>query len=179
MFECKYKYELEDSLISAKYVFRSQRRKKDKIIAAMIPVLLVAMIALLIVDIINKKSFVLDIVLIVCLVFLQIMYLLIPVSLNRSQKKSFYGQKLDTMDFLKVVIDNNACTETLIKDDIEQAKNVHALKSLTSYLEDEQRLILVFNSAEYVCLRKANLSGDINQLKALLQKTMAKAKKIK
>ena len=37
MFECKYKYQLEDSLISAKYVFRSQKRKKDKIIAAMIP----------------------------------------------------------------------------------------------------------------------------------------------
>ena len=179
MFECKYKYQLEDSLISAKYVFRSQKRKKDKIIAAMIPILLVAMIALLIVDIVNKKSFVLDIVLIVSLVVLQVMYLLIPVSLNHSQKKSFYAQKLDTMDYLKVVIDNTSCTETLLKDDIEQAKNVHVLKSLTSYLEDNNRLILVFNSAEYVCLRKDSLTGDINQLKALLEKAMAKSKKVK
>lgn len=179
MFECKYKYELEDCLTSAKYVFRSQRRKKDKIIAGMIPVLLLAMIALMIVDIVNKKSYVLDIVLIVCLVVLQIMYLLIPTSLNRAQKKSYFGQKLDTMDFLKVVIDNNSCTETLIKDDAEQAKNIHPLKCLTSYLEDDQRLILVFNNAEYVCLKKANITGDVNQLKALLQKTMAKSKKVK
>ncbi len=176
MFECKYKYELEDSLISAKYVFRSQKRKKDKIIAALIPILLVAMVALLIVDIVYKKSFVLDIVLIVCLIVLQIMYWLIPVSLNRSQKKSFYAQKLDTMDYLYVKIDNASCTEILLKDDVEQAKNIHSLKSLTSYLEDDTRLILVFNSAEYVCLRKANITGDINQLKALLEKVMVKKK---
>lgn len=177
MFECKYKYELEDSLISSKYVFRSQRRKKDKVIAFMIPILMVAMIALLIVDIVNKKSYVLDIILIVSLIVLEVMYLMIPVSLKHSQKKSFYAQKLDTMDFLDVKIDATTCVETLLKDDVEQAKNIHSLKSLTSYLEDDTRLILVFNSAEYVCLRKANLTGDINQLKALLEKTMVKKKK--
>lgn len=177
MFECKYKYELEDSLLSAKYVYRSQRRKKDKVIACMIPILLVAMVALLIVDIVNHKSFVLDIVLIVCLIVLLVMYLLIPVTLNRAQKKSFYGQKLDTMDYLLVKIDNSTCTEILLKDDIEQAKNVHSLKNLTSYLEDEKRLVLVFNSAEYVCLRKDNITGDINQLKDMLQKVMLKKKK--
>ena len=177
MFECKYKYELEDSLISSKYVFRSQRRKKDKVIAFMIPILMVAMIALLIVDIVNKKSYVLDIILIVSLIVLEVMYLMIPVSLKHSQKNSFYAQKFDTMDFLDVKIDATTCVETLIKDDVEQAKNIHSLKSLTSYLEDDTRLILVFNSAEYVCLRKANLTGDINQLKALLEKTMVKKKK--
>lgn len=176
MFECKYKYELDDSIISAKYVFQSQKRKKDKIIAALIPILLVAMVALLIVDIVYKKSIWLDIVLIVALIALQIMYLLIPVSLKRAQKKSFFAQKLDTMDFLYVKIDNATCTEILLKDDVEQAKNIHSLKSLTSYLEDDTRLILVFNSAEYVCLRKANITGDINQLKAMLEKVMVKKK---
>ena len=33
MFECKFKYELEDSLVSAKYIYKSQKRKQDKIIA--------------------------------------------------------------------------------------------------------------------------------------------------
>lgn len=176
MFECKYKYELEDSLISAKYVFRSQKRKKDKIIAVLIPILLVAMVILMIVDIVYKKNYWLDIVLIVALIALQIMYLLIPVSLNRAQKKSFYAQKLDTMDYLSVTIDNATCKEVLLKDGVEQAKNIHSLKSLTSYLEDDTRLILVFNSAEYVCLRKANITGDINQLKAMLEKVMVKKK---
>lgn len=177
MFECKYKYELEDSLTSARYVYRSQRRTKDKIIAIMIPIMLVLMVALLIVDIVNKKSFVLDIVLIVCLVVLQVLYLMIPVSLNRAQKKSFYGQHLDEMDELTITIDNTTCTEVLMKDGKEQAKNLHSLKSLTSYLEDNNRLVLVFNSVEYVCLRKANIVGNIDQLKAVLQKAMAKGKK--
>ena len=66
MFECKYKYELEDSLTSARYVYRSQKRTKDKVIAIMIPIMLVVMVALLVVDIVNKKSYVLDIVLIAC-----------------------------------------------------------------------------------------------------------------
>lgn len=177
MFECKYKYELEDSLTSARYVYRSQKRTKDKVIAIMIPIMLVVMVALLVVDIVNKKSYVLDIVLIACLAVLQVLYLLIPVSLNRAQKKSFYGQHLDEMDELAVTIDNTTCTEVLMKDGKEFAKNLHSLKSLTSYLEDDNRLILVFNSAEYVCLRKANIVGDIDQLKTLLQKAMAKGKK--
>lgn len=179
MFTCKYKYELEDSLTSAKYVFRSQKRTKDKVIAIMIPILMLAMVALMIVDIVNKKSYVLDIILIACLVVLEIMYLLIPVTLKYSQKKSFYKQNLDKMDFLQVSIDNASCTEVLIKDDEEQAKNIHSLKTLTSYLEDDKRLILVFNGAEYVCLKKEFITGDLNQLKALLQRSMAKSKNAK
>lgn len=179
MFECKYKYELEDSLTSAKYVFRSQKRTKDKIIAIMIPILLVLMVVLMVVDIVNNKSFWLDIILIVCLIVLEIMYLLIPVSLMRAQKKSYFSQQLDKMDYLHIKIDNASCTETMFKDGQEQGKNVHALKSLTSYLEDDLRLILVFKGTEYVCLRKDSLTGDIKQLKAMLQKVMSKQQKTK
>ena len=52
MFECKYKYELEDSVISAKYVYKSQKRKQDKVIAILIPILMLCMVAMLIYDIV-------------------------------------------------------------------------------------------------------------------------------
>ena len=74
MFECKYKYELEDSLTSAKYVYKSQKRKQDKVIAILIPILMVAMVAMLIVDIVTGNSYLLDIVLLVALVVLEIVY---------------------------------------------------------------------------------------------------------
>ena len=89
MFECKYKYELEDSIVSAKYVYKSQRRTQDKVIAILIPILLVCMIAMLVFDIYKGNSFVWDIVLLVALLVLEAMYLIIPVMLVSSQKKSY------------------------------------------------------------------------------------------
>ena len=81
MFECKYKFELEDSIKCAKYVYKSQKRKQDKIIAILIPILMVAMIAMLVYDIVSGKSFVWDIVLLVALIVLEAMYLVIPIML--------------------------------------------------------------------------------------------------
>ena len=86
MFECKYKLELEDSIKCAKYVYKSQRRKQDKIIAILIPILMVAMIAMLVYDIISKRSFVWDLVLLIALIVLECMYLIIPIMLVKSQK---------------------------------------------------------------------------------------------
>lgn len=179
MFECKFKYELEDSLVSAKYIYKSQKRTQDKVIAVLIPILMVCMIGLLVYDIIKGKSFVWDIVLLVALAVLEIMYLIMPLMLLRSQKKSFVKQKINEMDYILVKIENNSCVETLVKDEKEVSKHVHNLKTLTSYFEDSTRLILVFNNVEYVCIRKENLIGGVDKLKNLLEKTMSKSVKKK
>ena len=175
MFECKFKYELEDSLISAKYIYKSQKRKQDKIIAILIPILIVCMIAMLVYDIIKGKSFVWDIVLLVALIALEVMYLIIPIMLVSSQKKSYQKQNLDNMDYIMIKIDANSCVEALYKDEKEVTTNTHSLRYLTSYLEDDKRLILVFNKVEYVCLRKQNIIGGLKELKAHLEKQMSKA----
>lgn len=175
MFECKYKFELEDSIISSKYVYKSQRRKQDKIIAILIPILIVAMIALLVLDIVNNNSIVWDIVLLCALVVLEFIYILMPIVLVSGQKKAYNKQKLADMDYLLIKIDKDLCTETMYKDEQEMAKNVHSLRALTSFLEDNDRIVLVFNKVEYVCLRKANITGDISKLKAHLEKSMSKA----
>lgn len=179
MFECSYKYELEDSLICSKYIYKAQKRTKDKIIAILLPILLICMLVMLIADIINKKNLVWDIVLVIALIVLQIMYLLIPIMLRRSQIKAFKAQNVADMDLLTIKIDENLCTETMYKDNQEMSKVVHNLKNLTSYLEDNDRLILVFNQVEYVCLRKQNIKGDVEKLKNHLVKIMGKSRKRK
>ena len=78
------------------------------------------------------------------------------------------------MDFMVIKIDENTCTETFIKDEQEVSKSIHALRQLTSYFEDQTRLVLVFNKVEYVCLRKENLVGGLDKLKAHLEKIMSK-----
>ena len=95
MFECKFKYELEDSLISAKYIYKSQKRTQDKVIAFLIPILMACMVAMLIYDIVKNKPFVWDIILLVALVALEVMYLIIPIMLVSSQKKSYKKQNID------------------------------------------------------------------------------------
>lgn len=177
MFECKFKYELEDSITSAKYIYKSQKRTQDKIITFLIPILIVCMIGMLVFDIVKGNSYVWDVVLLVALIVLEIMYLIIPLMLVKSQKKSFEKQNIDNMDFIFIKIDNNSCVETLHKDDQIVSSNTHSLRMLTSYFEDDVRLVLVFNKVEYVCLRKANLTGDINKLREHLQKSMSKAMK--
>jgi hypothetical protein len=175
MFECKFKYELEDSLVSAKYIYKSQKRKQDKFIAILIPILIVCMIAMMVYDIVKGKSFVWDIVLLVALIALEVMYLIIPIMLVSSQKKSYYKQKIDEMDFIMIKIDANSCVESLHKDGKEMSNHTHSLRYLTSYLEDDKRLVLVFNKVEYVCLRKENVVGGLKELKAHLEKQMSKA----
>lgn len=179
MFKCKYKFELEDSMISAKYVYRSQKRKQDKIIAILIPILMIAMVAMLVYDIVIENPFVWDIVLISALVVLEILYLIIPTTLAKSQKKSYIKQNLANMDYLLVEINENMCTETMFKDNQEQAKSMHNLRMLSSYIEDDRRIILIFNKVEFVCIRKENLEGGLSKLKAHLEKKMAKSALIK
>ena len=174
MFHCKYKLELEDSIKCAKYVYKSQKRKQDKVIAILIPILMVAIIAMLVWDIVSNRSFVWDLVLLVALVILEIMYLIIPIMLVRSQKKSYIQQNLADMDYLQIVIEDKQCVETLYKDEKEVAKNIHNLKFLTSYIEDQHYLILIFNKVEFVCIKKVGFVGDINKLKTHLQKVMSK-----
>ena len=175
MYECKYKLELKDCVQCAKYVYKSQKRKQDKIVAVLIPILMVGMIAMMVYDIIKNRNIVWDIVLLVALLVLEVLYIVMPIMVVRSQKKSFKKQNLGDMDFVHIKIDENLCVETLWKDEKEVAKNIHNLKLLTSYIEDKERLILVFNNVEFVCLRKAYLVGDINKLKQHLAKAMAKS----
>ena len=116
MAECKYKYELEDSIVCAKYIYKSQKRKQDKVIAFLIPILIVCMIGMLVFDIIKEKSIVWDIVLLVALVAMEIMYLMMPIMLVSSQTKSFKKQKLDEMDYILIKLDENMCYESLVKE---------------------------------------------------------------
>lgn len=174
MFECKYKIEEKDCVISAKYVYKSQKRKQDKVIAVLIPILFVAVIAMLIYNACTGQSIVWELIMAIALVVLEVFYLLIPLMLVRSQKKSFKQQKLGEVDYLHIKIEGPTCVETLVKDEKEIAKNVHNLKSLTSYLEDGERLVLVFNKVEFVCIRKSELTGGLEKLKSHLEKIMSK-----
>ena len=150
---------------------------QDKIIAFMIPILLALMVAMLVFDIVRKRNFVWDIVLVVALVVLEIIYLIMPLTLVSQQKKAFKKQEFDSMDYLRIKIENNVCHEEMVRNNQVVFNAVHSLKSLTSYIEDDKRLVLVFNKVEFTCIRKENLIGGLEKLKTTIQKAMQKQKK--
>lgn len=177
MFECKYKFTLEDNIKCAKYVYKSQKRTQDKIIAIMLPILLVCMVALLIVDIVYKKNVIWDIALMVMLLVLQLMYILMPTMVVRQTKKTYKAQELDKMDNIKIEVNDKSCIVAFEHEGEELANKVLPLKTLTSYLEDSESVVLIFNKIEYILVKKEYLNGDVNKFKALLNKAMAKANK--
>ena len=175
MFECKYKCELEDCVQCAKYVYKSQKRKQDKVIAILIPILMVAMVAMLVYDIVTGKSFVWDIVLLSALIILQVMYILIPIMLVKAQKKSYKKQNLAEIDYIKITITAKECIEEMYKNNEIVNKNAHNLRFLTSYLEDDNKIILIFNKVEFVYVKKDALTGGEKQLKEHLKNAMKKS----
>jgi hypothetical protein len=174
MFECKYKCELEDCLKCAKYVYKSQRRKQDKAVAVLLPILMVCMVAMLIFDIVTRKSIIWDILLLGALAVLQIMYILIPVMVVSAQKKAYNKQNFKDMDYLLITITQKDCVEEVYKNNEVISKNSHSLRYLTSYLEDEDSIILIFNKVEFVCVKKQHLKPSDFQLKEHLKNVMKK-----
>lgn len=128
MFECKYKFQLDDNIKCAKYVYNSQKRKQDKVIAIMLPILLLAMIAMLVVDIVNDKSVIWDIVLLVMLIVLQIMYFIMPAMVVKQTKKSYKAQDLANMDFVKININDNTCTLAFQKEMKKLVRKIYLLR---------------------------------------------------
>lgn len=172
MFECNYKFTISDAIKCAKYVYKSQRSKKEKFLLFATPVLLILVIGILIFDIINSRAIVWDIILIVGVTFLFALTLLMPLMVVQAQKKQYKSQNFDDMDHLSIKINNGVCEEAMMKNGSAILKNTHNLKTLVSYIEDDEDIILVYETGEYTCIKKQNLVGDVSRLKAALSKSM-------
>ena len=172
MFECNYKFTIDDAVKCAKYVYKSQRSKKEKFLLVAVPILLVIMVGMLIFDIVNSRAYVWDIILIVGIVFLFALTLVMPLVVIRAQKKQYASQNFADMDNLSIKINNGTLEEAMMKDSKVQLKNTHNLKSMVSFLEDDEDFILIYETGEYTCIKKLNLIGDVNRLRAALTNAM-------
>ena len=178
MFECDYKFSLKDAIKCAKYVYKSGRKKQEKAIAIAIPILLVITIAMLVVDITTGRKIVWDIVLIVSMLVLGGLTYAMPLIIVRAQKKQYNEQNFADMDSLHIKITNGILEESMMKDGEARLSNTHNLKTLVGYIEDDEDIILMYNSGEYTCIKKANLKGDSKRFCDTLKKAMTvKSKK--
>ena len=71
-------------------------------------------------------------------------------------------------------IDETKCDVSFQKNGEEVSRSVMDLSTLTSCIEDDERLVLVFNRQMFVVVRKDSLTGNLDSLKLLIQKYMNK-----
>lgn len=172
MFECNYKFTIQDASKCARYVFKSQRGGKERFLAIAVPMLLLVMVGLLVFDIVKGRPIIIDIVLIISIAVLLVLTLMLPMFVVRVQRKQYKAQNFDDMDSLKIKINNGICEEAMMKDGKAVLENSHNLKTMVSFIEDDENIILLYNTGEYTCIKKLNLIGDVERLRSVLTKAM-------
>lgn len=173
MFECQFKMSEDDNVKGTLYTIRQQRRKSNIVFIVLLCVSLLLMISTLIWDIRDGESIAFDIFLLVLIVALLILYICFPI-LFKANAKRVYKTSIADRDLMIVKIDETKCDVSFQKNGEEVSRSVMDLSTLTSCIEDDERLVLVFNRQMFVVVRKDSLTGNLDSLKLLIQKYMNK-----
>ena len=173
VFECQFKMSEDDNVKGTLYTIRQQRRKSNIVFIVLLCVSLLLMISTLIWDIRDGESIAFDIFLLVLIVALLILYICFPI-LFKANAKRVYKTSIADRDLMIVKIDETKCDVSFQKNGEEVSRSVMDLSTLTSCIEDDERLVLVFNRQMFVVVRKDSLTGNLDSLKLLIQKYMNK-----
>ena len=173
MFECQFKMSEDDNVKGTLYTIMQQRRKSNIVFIVLLCVSLLLMISTLIWDIRDGESIAFDIFLLVLIVALLILYICFPIVFKANAKR-VYKTSIADRDLMIVKIDETKCDVSFQKNGEEVSRSVMDLSTLTSCIEDDERLVLVFNRQMFVVVRKDSLTGNLDSLKLLIQKYMNK-----
>lgn len=168
MFECTFKFTEEDNIVGTLYTMKRQPQKAIKALKWVLPFLLLLNIALLIWDIHDGESVLLDVTLICVMIVCMVITYSMPAIYKYSAKVA-YQKTIADKDAFSVYMDENNCTVSFSKAGQEIAKEVLSWNDLTDYEEDDKRIVLIFNM-KFVVVRKDVLRGDVDLLKMLLDK---------
>lgn len=168
MFECTYKFTEEDNVIGTIYTMQKQPKKSLKVLKWTLPFLLILNLILLVMDIKDKTSVFLDIVMIIVVIACMLLVYNMN-SIYRYSARVSYRKVLADKDLFSVYMDEKNCTVAFFKDNVEVAKEVLDWKDLTDFVEDDNRLILIFG-IKFVIVRKDLLKGELDLLKIMLTK---------
>lgn len=146
IFQSKYKYNSETAIKASQLTFKKKRSLKDKIIFWAIPFGILIMVGILIFDLKRHNNFILDVVLIACLVAIEILNLCMPIIIGKSQAK--YFKKLDELnyDFFLSEYAKGIFKEKIYKDNRIIMANQITIDKLQNYSIFEHYLVLIFNN---------------------------------
>ena len=176
MFKCSYKYNEEDNVIGTVYKVQKNSQKLAWFKWLML-VLLAMNIGLLIWDIYDHESIVLDVILLLLVVITTILIFCWPILIKYMARRTFQKQIADK-DNILIIMDESTCAVSFFKNNIEVAKEILSWNQLTNYVEDDLRLILMFN-LKFVVIRKEFFIGEYDLFKKLIDKNLSDNSKAK
>lgn len=174
MFECQFKMSEEDNVKGTLYTVKQQRKTSNIIFIVLLFISLFLMISTLILDIRDGENIAFDVFLMVLILALLVLYFCFPI-LFKSSAKRVYKTNIADKDLMIVKIDDTKCDVSFQKNGEQVSRSVMDLSTLTSCIEDDERLVLVFNKQMFVVVRKDSLLGNLDSLKLLIQKYMNKS----
>lgn len=146
MIQSKYKFNVEISAQAGKLAYKLRSKRKDMFLNIAIPIALVIMTCLLIYDITHDVNYALDIVLLGLLVAIEIMNLIMPIFIFKSQKKYLTQMEALESDYQISEYDKGVFKEKIYKDNKMLYLNEMSLDKLINYTEFEHYIVLIFNN---------------------------------
>lgn len=171
MIQSKYEFNLDASATAGKIAYKLRAKRKDMWVNIAVPIALIIMACILIYDILNGKSFVLDVVLIVFLVAIEIMNLCMPILIFKNQKK--YLKQIEALksDYFISEYSKGVFKEKIYKDNKMLYFNEISIDKLFDFAEFDHYVVLIFNNYATLIFDLNNFEmGSKDELMEILNK---------
>lgn len=146
MIQSKYEFNLDASAMAGKLAYKLRAKRKDMWVNIAVPIAMIIMVCILIYDILNDNSFVLDIVLMGLLVAIEIMNLCMPILIFKNQKK--YLKQIEALksDYFISEYNKGVFKEKIYKDNKMLYFNEISIDKFFDFAEFDHYIVLIFNN---------------------------------
>lgn len=158
---CEYKYSQQDNYAGAKFVYNAKLGKKGRRLQYLwLPLVFFMVVGLLVWDVLDNKSIILDVVLLAFVAVVEVVTLCMPLFLKRTQAKLFKNLKLDECELLRQDILDNELKEYFIKNGEVISQTTNEYSNISAVGEDAERILIMFGSGiNMSVIRKDSLHG--------------------
>ena len=161
---CKFNYTVELGLDAMRAVFKLRKTKKDIIMNVLLLVFIGIFAGIVIANIIQKNSFVFDLVILIVLIAMEIFGLVMPLIIIHNQKKFLKELNLAEMDYTTTEINKEKCIETYYKDSKVSMQNVCDMNKLMAYKQQDNYIFAVFSNFACAIFDLSTLNVDKDEL---------------
>ena len=168
MFVCEYEFKAEDMVKGTVTTMQKQPQKVRKLLLWLIPVFIAVYTAVMIFDLTKGVDITADILLLVVMLATYITLWCLPAVYKSIASKSYKSNALGNQ-MCNIYMDEHECVVTFSRQGKEVSRESLQWNNMTSYTQDEQYIILIFNM-KFVVIKKAFLRGEQDLLLIMLDK---------
>ena len=143
---CKFNYTVDLGLDAMRAVFKLRKTKKDVIMNILLIAFIGIFAAMVVANIIQDKSFTMDLIILIALVTMEIFSLIMPIIILHNQKKFLQELNLAEMDYTTTEIIKEKCIETYYKNSKVSMQNVCNMNKLMAYKQHDSYIFAVFSN---------------------------------